>query len=172
MRRLLLLALPVVLSGALATSPAWAGTQPARRPAPADEAAAEGDKAVARAGKVDLRVMVVYATEQHSNVDPRLEKLTRFLSHLRFTGYELLDSYNIPLAPRSSETFEITDNRKVTVELLSKDDQRVRMRVQITAGKGGKLLDTTLSVNRNGTFIVAGPRYKDGVLVLPLTARY
>ena len=38
--------------------------------------------------------------------------------------------------------------------------------------QGGKLLDTTLSVNRNGTFIVAGPKHKDGVLVLPLTAKY
>jgi len=170
MRRLLMLASAVVFSTTMANSPAWAG--PMARPMPADEAHAQGAKAVSRSGKVDLRVMVVYATEQHHNVDPRLEKLTRYLSHLRFTGYELLDSYNVPLAPHASQTFEITDNRKVTVELLSKDDTRVRMRVQITAGKGGKLLDTTMSVNRNGTVIVAGPRYKDGVLVLPLTARY
>lgn len=58
------------------------------------------------------------------------------------------------------------------VTVLGKDDRRVKMRVEVTGGKGGKLLDTTLSVNRNGTFIVAGPKYKDGVLVLPLTAKY
>ena len=46
------------------------------------------------------------------------------------------------------------------------------MRVEITDKKGSKLLDTTVTVNRNGTFIVAGPRYRDGILVLPLTARY
>lgn len=162
-RRLIILALAAFLSGPAAAAP---------HAAAAARATEKEGKAVSRAGKVDLRVMVVYATEQHKNVDSRLQQLTRYLSHLRFTGYELLDTYNVPLSPRASETFEITDNRKVTVELLSKDEHRARMRVQITAGKGGKLLDTTASVNRNGTFIVAGPRYKDGVLVLPLTARY
>ena len=59
----------------------------------------------------------------------------------------------------------------MTIELLSKEDSKARMRVVMARG-AEKLLDTTLSVNRNGTFIVAGPKYQGGILVLPLTARY
>ena len=125
-----------------------------------------------RANQVDVRMMVVYATETHSNVDSRLVSLTRYLSHMRFTGYELLETKSTGLGPNGSETFSIQGGRQMTVTLLSKDENRVRMRVQITAGRGSKLLDTTMSVNRNGTVIVAGPRYQEGILVLPLTVRY
>jgi len=125
-----------------------------------------------QANQVDVRMMVVYATEAHSNVDTRLVSLTRYLSHMRFTGYELLDTKSTELGANGSDSFSIQGGRQMTVTLLSNDENRVRMRVQITAGRGGKLLDTTMSVNRNGTVIVAGPRYQDGILVLPLTVRY
>lgn len=127
---------------------------------------------VRRGNRVTVKVMVVYATDSTNRVDPRLGSLTRYLTHLRFSGYELLDTHVAQVAPNSTQTFSIEGNRKFEVTLLAKDANRCRVRVQVTAGRGGKLLDTTLSVNRNGTFIVAGPRYKDGILVLPLTVRY
>lgn len=165
MRRLL----PLLLAGILASSaPATAQSRPG--PTPRAPAAEEGDRS--RATKVEVRVMEVYATDTHSNVDPKLDRLTRYLSHLRYTGFELLDTHTVSLAPNGSQTFTIAGGRKMEVTVLGKDDRRVKMRVEVTGGKGGKLLDTTLSVNRNGTFIVAGPKYKDGVLVLPLTAKY
>lgn len=165
MRRLL----PLLLAGLLASSSA-AVAQSRPGPTPRAPQAEQGDKA--KATKVEIRVMEVYATDTHSKVDPKLDRLTRYLSHLRYTGFELLDSHSVSLAPNGSQTFTIAGGRKMEITVLGKDDRRVRMRVEVTGGKGGKLLDTTLSVNRNGTFIVAGPKYRDGVLVLPLTAKY
>jgi hypothetical protein len=123
-------------------------------------------------GRVDLRVHVIHATDAHTRVDPQLEKLQRYLRHLRYTGYDLLETKKVPLTARGAQSFAIAGDRKVTVELLSKDAKKARMRVKIIGRKGQKLLDTTLAVPRNGTFIVAGPKYKGGILVLPLTARY
>lgn len=125
-----------------------------------------------RSQQVQVSMMVVHATDAHSRVDPRLGNLTQYFSHMRFTGYDLLGTSSATLSANDSETFSIQGGREVTITLLSQDDQRVRMRVQMTAGRESKLLDTTLSVNRNGTFIVAGPKYESGILVLPLTARY
>lgn len=133
--------------------------------------AAPPAKAAAK-GKVNLQVHVIHATEAHSRIDPRLEKLQRYLRHLRYTGYDLLETKKVPLSGRGNETFSIAGDRKVSVELLSKDAKKARLRVKIIGRKGQKLLDTTLAVPRNGTFIVAGPKYKGGILVLPLTARY
>ena len=48
---------------------------------------------------------------------------------------------------------------------------RARVRVEMS-GNDGKLLDTTVSINRGGTFIVAGPKVKDGILMLPVRADY
>lgn len=121
--------------------------------------------------KVSVRLMVVHATMNHKRVDPRLQKLTRYLSHLRYTGYDLLQIQSVDLGPKGKESFSIEGGARVEIQMLSKDEKRCRLRVQMTRG-GSKLLDTTLSVNRNGTFIVAGPKHKGGILVLPLTARY
>lgn len=122
--------------------------------------------------KVDMQVRVVYATASHSNVDSRLASLTRYLSHLRFTGYELLDTQKAQVALGGKATFSVEGGRKVTVTLLGRDEKRARVRVQVSDSKDKQLLDTTMSVNRDGTVIVAGPKYKDGILVLPLTASY
>ena len=125
-----------------------------------------------REQQVQVSMWVVHATDAHTRVDPRLGNLTRYFSHMRFTGYELLGTNDATLGPNDSKTFSIQGGREVTITLLSQDDNRVRMRVQMTAGRESKLLDTTLTINRNGTFIVAGPKYEGGILVLPLTARY
>jgi hypothetical protein len=172
MRRAVVLLLgTVVLSTAFAAPPSY------RPPPPRGVVTLPGtvlqqSRTAPRGNKVTVGMMVVHATDQHSNVDDRLGSLTRYLSHMRFTGYELLETRSVQLGPNGSETFTIQGGREVTITLLSRDDNRARMRVQILAGKGGKLLDTTLSINRNGTFIVAGPKYNEGILVLPLTASY
>jgi hypothetical protein len=57
------------------------------------------------------------------------------------------------------------------VTLLSVDDARCRVRLQIS-GAEGNILDTSVNINRRGTFIVAGPKYKDGILMLPVTCAY
>ncbi len=151
---------------AAAPAPPATPATPAAQPAPAAQAAP-----VVPAGKVNVQIMVVFATSSQTGVDPRLGSLTRYLSNLKYSGYQLLDSQQATLSANGSQSFQIEGGRKVSVTLLSRDDQKARMRVEISQGSG-KLLDTTLSVNRNGTFIVAGPRHKDGILVLPLTARY
>lgn len=124
------------------------------------------------ASKVTLTMPVVYATEAHSRVDPKLKSVAQSLRNLRYTGFELLDTHKVSLAPGGKQTLNVPGNRKLTVRLLSKDAKRTQLRVQLEGAKGKKLLDTTVKVNRNGTFIVALARYKDGILVLPLTARY
>jgi hypothetical protein len=124
------------------------------------------------AGKVQLDVLVIHATNSHSSVDQRVSKYLKYLKHLAYTGYSPLNDYSLMLSLNRVERFDLAGGRKVVVELLQRDERRARLRIQIIAPKGGKLLDTTMSVSRNASVIVAGPRYKDGILVLPLTARY
>jgi hypothetical protein len=123
------------------------------------------------AGKVSVRLLVVAATDSHQGIDPRLQSLAKHLNFLRYKGYDLLNSYNASVGADSDVTFTIEGGRRVTVTLLKKMPDKAQFRVQMF-NQGGKLLDTTLSVNRNGTFIVAGPRYNDGILILPLQVSY
>jgi len=133
---------------------------------PSDRYAEQG-----KSDKVSLRVMVVHATSNGNKIDPRLQNLTKYLSHLKYTSYELLQTHTAELGANGKQSFAIEGGLKVTIELLAKEEAKVRMRVVMARG-AEKLLDTTVSMNRNATIIVAGPKYQGGILVLPLTARY
>lgn len=134
--------------------------------------AAEKAGAAAKVGKVQLQMLVVHATTAHSNVDPKLSGLMKYLSPFKYTGFDLLNTHSASLGSNDGASFSIVGGRDVELTLLSTDEKAVRVRVQINQEQRGKLLDTTIRVNRNGSFIVAGPKHKEGVLVLPVTAKY
>jgi len=121
--------------------------------------------------QVSIQMLVVHATDSQTGVDPRLKSLESSFRYFKYKGYILLNMQNASIALNDSASFSIEDGRKVKVTLLSVDTARAKVRVEITS-KDGKLLDTTVSINRDGTFIVAGPRYQDGILMLPLQASY
>ena len=98
----------------------------------------------AQSNKVSLELPVVYATSSHSRIDSKLSDVARYLKNLRFTGYELVSTQTAQLAVNGGQTFMIAGNRKVKVQLLTREAKRVRVRVRILGAKGANLLDTTL----------------------------
>jgi hypothetical protein len=134
---------------------------PPRPPAPAARVAQ----------KVDVQLRVVHATDAEAGVDPRLSSLSSSFRYFKYKGYKLLSTQNADIAVGGDTTWSVEGGRRITVSLLSFDEARARMRVQMT-NSDGKILDTTVNINRNGTFIISGPRYKDGILMLPVTASY
>ena len=121
--------------------------------------------------RVRVQVLLVHATSGQAFMDPALQRWSRHLRHLRYDSYELLERRRAALMPDRSREFEILGDRRITVTLLNKNQKRARLRVQMYR-RGQKLVDTTVTVNRNGTFIMAGPSHKNGILVLPITASY
>ena len=126
----------------------------------------------AQAGRVQLDVLVVHATNAHQDIDERVTPYLRYLRHLAYTGYTPIRDLTLNLSANRVERFELAGGRRVVVELLERDERRARLRIQIIGQRGSKLLDTTMSVSRDASVIVAGPTYDGGILVLPLTARY
>jgi hypothetical protein len=121
---------------------------------------------------IRLEMMVVKGTTTNSKVDPELRHLMKYFRNYKFTGFELIDTQNSKLSDQTARTFTIEGGRKVTITLLSHTQKSAKMKVVVLEGKGKKILDTTININRNGTFIVAGPKYKDGVLFLPISVKY
>lgn len=122
-------------------------------------------------GRARITVNVVHGTDSESGVDPRLASLASQFKYLKYKGYRLLSTQTADLAAGGDKDFSIEGGRTLRVTLVSKDQAHARVRVEID-GKRGKLIDTTVKINRDGTFIVAGPQYKDGILILPLRASY
>lgn len=134
------------------------------------EAQAQGQEA-SSIRQISVEMMVVHATDSKPGVDPRLSRLSSSFKYFKYQGYWLLSTQSSSVAMGASTTFSVEGGRRVKVTLVSADESRARVRVEMS-NKDGKLLDTTVSINRNGTFIVAGPKYEDGILMLPLKASY
>lgn len=121
--------------------------------------------------RVRVQVLLVHATAGESYMDPALRRWGRHLRHLRYDSYKLLERRRAALLPDRGREFEILGDRRIEVTLLRKNERNARLRVQMYR-RGQRLVDTTVTVNRNGTFIMAGPAHQDGILVLPITASY
>ena len=150
----------VLAVAAVSPSPAFAGSE---KPASAKRPASS---------RAHIEVNVVHGTDDEAGMDPSLSKsLAGQLRSFRYKGYRLLESHSADLAPGADAAFSIAGGRTLTVTLVDKDGDHARVRVEIV-GKKGKLIDTTVKINRDGTFIVGGPQYKGGVLFLPLKVSY
>ena len=121
--------------------------------------------------RVQLSVLVVHATDSETGVDPRLSSLASSFRYFKYKGYRLLSEQSSDLAVNGSSTYPVEGGRKLKVTLLSMDDARAKLHVEMS-NEQGKVLDTTVNINRDGTFIISGPKYKDGILMLPLRASY
>jgi hypothetical protein len=104
-------------------------------------------------------------------MDPKLGSLERYLRHLRYSSYEVLSSRNLDLSQGVEKTLSVEGGREVAISLVSTDGNKARFRVQVRSGKRN-LADITVSVGRDKTFVVSGPQYEGGILLIPITARF
>ena len=127
--------------------------------------------AQSQADAVQISLWTVHATNKTQGVDKGLKRIAKHLHNLNYTGFALLGKKKAELPVQGKRRFHIVGEKTVEVTVLERGEKRARVRVQVHSPKG-KLLDTTVSIRRNGFFMVAGPKYKKGVLVLPIFARY
>lgn len=122
-------------------------------------------------GKVNVEVMVVHASNTHNRVDPSLQPVMQHLRFLSFKGFKMLSKDAKGIGVGQDHTYSVAGGRRVKVKLIERDVKRAKIRIEMYNAKN-KILDTTVSIHRNKSFMVAGPKHEGGVLVLPLTARY
>ncbi|MED5372348.1 MAG: hypothetical protein VX899_15115 [Myxococcota bacterium] len=140
-----------------------------RSKAPAAGAPAQKAPAVE---KVAVQVMVVHAKDGPTRkVDPALKGMESHFSNLRYNEYSVLRTERDRLSTGETTTMEIEGGRKLEITVVEKNAQNVRMRVQMYKGEK-KIVNTIIVVERGGTFILAGPQYQGGILILPITANY
>ena len=140
--------------------PALAQSRPAAPPAEAAPAS----------GKVDVEVMVIHANND-AYVDPKLDPVMQNLRHTRYTGFKLLSTENAKLSPGGDTTISLVGGRRLKIQLVSRDQQQAKVRIRMFK-EGDKVLDTTVSIPRGRYFMIAGPKYKDGALILPVGVDY
>lgn len=155
----------------LAVGALWIALFALAAPLYAAPPAAEAPDRPPMKSKVEIELMVVHATNAHSNVDPRLKPVVQHLRFLQFKGFSMLSHEEKLLAVGSGHTFDVAGDRKVTIDVVERDEVQVKLRVRMSNDRG-MFLDTTIRIHRNKSFMVGGPDHDGGKLLLPITAHY
>ena len=132
--------------------------------------AATQQRTKAPVGKLSAEVMVIHANNS-GRVDPDLRAVMQNLRFTKFSGFSLLNKVPSQLGVGQEASVSITGGRKLKVNLVERDDKQAKVRVRLFSGER-KVLDTTVSIHRNRSFMLMGPKHADGVLILALSVRY
>ena len=147
-------ALLVVLSAPLALIAASARAQEAR---------AAGDE-------VDVRIDTVLASNRGKMFDPALAELRQpFVSLFQYSSYRLLQGEQRRVAWRRQAEFLLPGGRSLVVIPRGYKDGRVQLSVMLIHGTR-PLVNTALALKNNGVFLLAGPHYQEGTLIIAIGA--
>lgn len=170
-----LLSVGLLLGGLLGAVPAQAQPRPLGGPGlPAPGTLAPGMRTLPHRGPVDIRMMVIQASNTVEGYAPEIQHLQRHLAFLNYKGFRLMFRNDMQLMPAATRSLGLFDGKVIEVTLNSATQEKAVLRVRMYNPQqpSGVALDTTVSVVRKGTFFIGGPRYEDGVLLLPITAWY
>ncbi len=144
------------------------GTEAAARPVPVSEPPPKP----ARAGEA-IELLVLHATNTKKGIDARLRDLPE-LGRPPFSTYDsyaVLERARLPLSPKTQKTHRLPNGRLLATELLEIQKNDVwRLSASISEPGGSAflpLLEVRAKVGQH--FIVAGQKFRSGILVLVLT---
>lgn len=140
--------------------------------APASSLAAPTDK-------VACTVRAMHGLEAAGGIDKRLKVLKKKLKRPPFSPYKtikLLQAKKLTIAQSSHQQTTLPDGKVLRLtfkeKLLLKGRLRVRMHLKLSEPKSKKLLARTIySIADGGTFLVAGAKYKGGIMIIGVTCK-
>jgi hypothetical protein len=121
---------------------------------------------------VEVRVGCVLASNSGQEFDERLVALRpRFNRLFRYTSYSLVKEKKERVVVGSKMGFDVPGGRYLLIipKELRKDGS-VSVKVMLLDGSR-PIVDTAVSLHNRGTFLVAGPQYNEGSLILSIGAR-
>lgn len=119
---------------------------------------------------VAVDVGVVLASQDGATVDPALSSIQgKLRSMFNYTSYRMLDRQRRSLSVGETGDFVLPGNRSMRVTPSPSQGRKVRLAVEIREG-GRNLISTTLGLSRGGMVLVGGPSFRQGVLILIISA--
>jgi hypothetical protein len=119
---------------------------------------------------VEVRIGAVLASSSGQNFDNRLASLRRqFDSLLPYSSYRLIREERRRVAWQREAEFRLPGRRYLLVMPREYKDGRVGLNVMLVQG-ARTLVNTTVALRNNGTFLVGGPHHEDGVLIIAIGA--
>jgi hypothetical protein len=119
----------------------------------------------------EIRIGAVVASNSGRLFDPRLASLKpQFDSLFPYSSYRLLTNESRRVQWGSRAGFDLPGGRYLLVIPREYKEGRVSLKILLIDGSRA-LVDTVLALRDQGTFLVGGPRDKQGVLIIAIGAR-
>lgn len=120
---------------------------------------------------VSLTVQVIHASNAGTSVDPALAKIRAQLGSMKYSSYTLLETRPFSAALGARHAMSLPGGR--TLDLYPYGVSGGSLELLVTINDGAKrLLDTTFRLSNNGTILVGGPAYGDGVLLVAISGSF
>ncbi|GEM_PF-1277291 len=115
-----------------------------------------------------FKVKVLHAGQKGNKVDPKIPKeIQKYLARsfgARYTNFSMLDSKVVSVKLNQKGSIVLPDRSTLKLEFVEKQGQFIKLTM------GLKELDTTIRIRNGGMFFQAGHKFKDGILVLAISA--
>ncbi len=119
------------------------------------------------APKATVAIDVVLASKEPGKTDPRLAKFSSQFADFAYKSFKLVGSRLITVEETKSATVELAGDHKLEITFTKASASgRARLKLAVPG-----VLDTTVSLARDGSVVVGGPalRSGSGVLFVPVT---
>jgi hypothetical protein len=118
---------------------------------------------------VQLRIDTVLASNTGQEIDQRLLKMRRHFSSFRYSSFRLMQAESRTVQWGTPIRFVLPGGRALQVLPQDYKNDWVELRVSLFA-EGEPLMETRLRIRNQGTILLGGPRYEEGVLIISITA--
>jgi hypothetical protein len=118
--------------------------------------------------QVDVKIDSVLAADTNQGCDKQLSWLKHRLIRLfRFSTYHLVQHRETHTGFGQTATFELPGGRILHIEPMGMDGQMIQMEVMLFQGEE-PMMTTDLKIMNHGIFMVGGPRYERGTLIISI----
>jgi hypothetical protein len=118
--------------------------------------------------QVDVKIDSVLAADTNQGCDKQLTWLKHRLSHLfNYTTYQLVRHDQSHPQFGQTATFVLPGGRILHIEPIAMDDGMIRMEVMLFEGDEA-MMSTDLKIMNHGIFMLGGPRYQHGTLIISI----
>jgi hypothetical protein len=126
----------------------------------------------AHSQSVTVHLTTIAASNQERGIDGRLGPLSGQLTSLfQYAGYRMLDQHTLNVSGGREGSAPLPPDRRIIVTPRGVQGGMVNLNVVIRS-PDRVILNTDFRIANNGTVLVGGPRFRDGVLIIALRARF
>jgi hypothetical protein len=118
---------------------------------------------------VQVTIRTILAGNKSDEFDPKLKGMEQQLKPLKYRSYRSLKDEGQDVPWQGTKSFEIPGGRSLSVAPQEFQNNRIALKVRLTE-RDKPVIDTTVTIQNKGIFILGGPPHEGGILVLLISA--